>query len=90
MRLRRCYKHLIFGNVERSQIAKIAGYWGFSNRQQFTRQFRQHFGVSPSDVVAYGADGLTHKFIYNSNNNIDINSFKLANWIEELGYTATS
>ena len=87
LRLQRCYKHLIYSNAKRSQIAKMAQYWGFSNRQQFTRQFKQHFGVSPRDVVIYGADNLTHKFSYNSNNNIDINSYRLASWFKALGCT---
>ena len=87
LRLQRCYKNLISRKVERSQIAKIAQYWGFSNRQQFTRQFKQHFGVSPLDVGIYGADNLTHKLSHNSSNNIDINNRRLASWFKALGYT---
>lgn len=87
LRLQRCYKHLIYSNVKRSQIAKMAQYWGFSNRQQFTRQFKQHFGVSPRDVVIHSADNLTHKFSHNFNNNIDINSHRLASWFKALGCT---
>ena len=87
LRLQRCYKNLISRKVERSQIGKVAQYWGFSNRQQFTRQFRQYFGVSPSDVVAYSVDNLRHKFSHNSNNNIDINSRRLASWFKALGCT---
>ena len=90
LRLQRCYKHLVSGNVKRSQINKIAQYWGFSNRQQFTRQFKQHFGVSPSDVVAFGVDNLTCRFSDRSNNNIDNNSYRLASWLKSLGYTAKS
>ena len=87
LRLQRCYKHLVSSNVKRSQIANIAQYWGFSNRQQFTRQFKQHFGISPSDVVACDADNLIHRF--NSNNNINPNSYKLASWLKSLGSTAS-
>ena len=90
LRLQRCYKHLVSGNVKRSQITQIAQYWGFSNRQQFTRQFRQHFGISPSDVVAFSADNLTHRFNDNSNNDIETNSYRLASWLKSLGYTAKS
>ena len=90
LRLQRCYKHLVSSNVKRSQIAKIAQYWGFSNRQQFTRQFKQYFGVSPSDVVASSTDNLTHRFDDNSNNNIDTNSYRLASWLKSLGHTAKS
>ena len=88
LRLQRCYKQLVSSNVERSQITKIAQYWGFSNRQQFTRQFKQHFGISPSDVVASGTDNLTHRLNSNSNNNIDTNSYRLASWFKSLGHTA--
>ena len=88
LRLQRCYKHLIYSNAKRSQIIEIAQYWGFNNRQKFTRQFKQHFGVSPSDVVASNIDppiGRNNK----SNNNIDINSYRLASWIKSLGSTTT-
>ena len=88
LRLQHCYKHLVFGNVKRSQITSIAQYWGFSNRQQFTRQFKQHFGISPSDVVASGADNLTRMFNDNSSNNIDADSSRLASWFKSLGDTA--
>ena len=88
LRLQRCYKYLVSGNVKRSQIAQIAQYWGFSNRQQFTRQFKQHFGISPSDVVASNADPLIRRLNGNSNNNIDPNSYRLASWLKSLGHTA--
>ena len=87
LRLQRCYRHLVSGNVQRSQITQIAQYWGFSNRQQFTRQFKQHFGISPSDVVTSDVDRLIRRF--NNNNNIDINSYRLASWIKSLGSTVT-
>ena len=89
LRLQRCYRHLISSNVKRSQITQIAQYWGFSNRQQFTRQFKQQFGISPSDAVASDANNLTHQFNNNSSNNIDTNSYRLASWIKSLGSTAT-
>ena len=88
LRLQRCYKHLVSGNVKRSQISKIAQYWGFSNRQQFTRQFKQYFGISPNDVVISSTDNLTYRFNSSSNNSIDPDSYRLASWIKLLGYTA--
>ena len=90
LRLQRCYKHLVSGNVKRSQITQIAQYWGFSNRQQFTRQFKQYFGILPSDVVASDVDRLTHRLNDNSNNNnkIDTNSYRLASWFKSLRHTA--
>ena len=89
LRLQCCYKHLISNNVKRSQITAIAQYWGFSNRQQFTRQFKQHFGILPSDVVASDVDRLIRRFNHNSNNNIDPNSYRLASWLKSLGSTVT-
>ena len=88
LRLQRCYKHLISSNVKRSQITAIAQYWGFNNRQQFTRQFKQHFGILPSDAVASDVDRPIRLF-NNNNNNIDINSYRLASWIKSLGSTVT-
>ena len=90
LRLQRCYKHLISSNVNRSQITKIAQYWGFNNRQQLSRQFKQHFGVSPRDLVASGVDNLTSRFSDNSSNKIETNSYRLASWFKSLGYTAKS
>ncbi|MBE9047902.1 helix-turn-helix domain-containing protein [Pleurocapsales cyanobacterium LEGE 10410] len=91
LRLQRCYKHLVSGNVKRSQITRIAQFWGFSNRQQFTRQFKQYFGISPTDVVASGVNNLTRRFSDNPNSNkIDTNSYRLASWFKSLGHTATS
>lgn|GEM_PF-2955326 len=87
LRLQNCYKYLVFSNVKRSQITNIAQYWGFNNRQQFTRQFKQHFGISPSDVVASDVDRLVHRLDRNSNNNI--NSYRLASWLKSLGSTVT-
>ena len=87
LRLQRCYKRLVSSNVKRSQITAIAQYWGFSNRQQFTRQFKQHFGISPSDLVTSGADNLTHRLNGNSNNNIDTDSYRLASWFKSLGHS---
>ena len=90
VRLQRCYKQLVASNIKRSQITKIAQYWGFSNRQQFTRQFKQHFGISPSDVVTSSVDNLTHRSNDNSSNQIETNSYRLASWLKSLGYTAKS
>ena len=88
LRLQRCYKQLVSGNVKRSQIANIAQYWGFSNRQQFTRQFKQHFGISPSDVVASGVEQSTHQSYDRFSSNIDPNSRRIASWFKSLGCTA--
>ena len=89
LRLQRCYRYLVSGNVKRSQITAIAQYWGFNNRQKFTRQFRQYFGVLPSDVVASGANNLNNSTRrFSDNNNIDTNSYRLASWFKSLGYTA--
>ena len=87
LRLQRCYKQLVSSNVKRLQITQIAQYWGFSNRQKFTRQFKQHFGISPRDVVTSNADNLTHRFNDNSNNDIDTDSYRLASWFKSLGHT---
>lgn len=90
LRLQRCYKHLAIGNIKRSQITKMAQYWGFSNRQQFTRQFRQYFDVSPSDVIIANADNLAFEVSHNSGNYDHnahiIDSYRLASWLKELGY----
>ena len=88
LRLQRCYKHLIYSNAKRSQITQIAQYWGFSNQQQFTRQFKQYFGISPSDAVASGVNSLTHQSHDSSSNNIDPNSRRIASWLKSLGCTA--
>ena len=107
LRLQRCYKNLVSKGVKRSQINKVAEYWGFSNRQQFTRQFRQNFGLLPSDVVINSGDRarareavrtalwqsqnrFTNRFDRTFNNNIDLDSNRLASWFRELGYTTNN
>ncbi|MEA5514138.1 helix-turn-helix domain-containing protein [Nodularia sp. UHCC 0506] len=90
LRLKRCYRYLVSNPVKRGEITKIAQYWGFRNRQQFTRQFRQHFGVNPSDVVMGGADNFPQRYSYQSHKNIAPNSYRLASWFTELGCATKS
>ena len=89
LRLKRCYRYLVSGNAKRSQITRIAQYWGFSNRQQFSRQFKQHFGVLPSDVIASDAERSISQFNNNHSSNINTDSYRLASWIKSLGSTVT-
>lgn len=88
LRLKRCYKYLISSKVKKSQISELAESWGFSNRQQFNRQFRQHFGVLPSNVVFQCVNNLTCKLNYHSDQELDF--YKMASWIKTLGSVAKS
>jgi AraC-like DNA-binding protein len=49
-RLAGCYRELRSPFRPASSLAKIAQRWGFADHSHLTRQFRQTFGVSPSQV----------------------------------------
>lgn len=80
LRLQRCYKELLSNRIKRSRIAKISENWGFNNPQQFTRQFKQYFGLSPSDLLHNFSDQLTSRQTYDSSDG----SRKMAAWIRAL------
>ncbi len=55
-RLDRALNDIANGPAIRGRIALIANQWGFSSPAHFSRAFREHFGVSPSDVLGVGRE----------------------------------
>jgi AraC-like DNA-binding protein len=50
-RLDQCYSELRRADPGRVKIAEIAASWGFLDNSSFSRRFRNHFGVLPSEVL---------------------------------------
>ncbi len=51
-RLEHAYRDLKTAKTRRGQVANIAEKYCFFDKSQFARAFRQHFGTSPSEVLA--------------------------------------
>ncbi|MEO1028641.1 MAG: helix-turn-helix domain-containing protein [Pseudomonadota bacterium] len=51
-RLEEACKELAFGDNTRGVIGEVAQRWQFSSVQHFSREFKRHFGVPPSQAVA--------------------------------------
>ncbi len=52
-RLKYCYQELQqLPPSSRKTISEIAGKWGFADAASFSRLFRKHYGISPSEVNA--------------------------------------
>lgn len=49
-RLEQCRRELAQDDSGRRSISDIAYTWGFNDQAHFSRAFRKHFGLSPSDV----------------------------------------
>lgn len=59
-RLDRCYFELSGSRMERGRIAAVAARWHFNDPTQFSRLFRERFGVSPSAVSNVAANKPNH------------------------------
>jgi AraC-like DNA-binding protein len=51
MRIERAYADLRQADPSRARVADIAASWRFNDPSSFTRKFRQHFGMPPSEVL---------------------------------------
>ncbi len=58
MRLERVYSDLHSADPRRVRVGEIAASWRFYEASSFSRKFRQHFGVQPSEVLG---NGFTHR-----------------------------
>ncbi|MEM1111920.1 MAG: helix-turn-helix domain-containing protein [Pseudomonadota bacterium] len=50
-RLERSYAELLASNPARVTVAGVAASWGFPEASTFSRRFRAHFGLPPSEVL---------------------------------------
>ena len=57
-RLANAYRDLASMPPLRGLVRVVAEKWGFEDAAHFTRRFREHFGVAPSDVIQNGARPL--------------------------------
>lgn len=53
-RLERAYRELARGISSKGRISEVAFSLGFNSQSHFSRLFRKHFAVSPSDVIEAG------------------------------------
>ncbi|NEV65014.1 helix-turn-helix domain-containing protein [Thiorhodococcus minor] len=53
-RLEQCYRELLQSDSAHRSISDIAYTWGFNDSSHFSRAFRKHFGVSPSQARRRG------------------------------------
>ncbi|MEL6205992.1 MAG: helix-turn-helix domain-containing protein [Pseudomonadota bacterium] len=68
-RLDRCMFDLVNAAEERGAVRRIAESWGFDETAQFSRQFRERFGVSPSETLglqgkAHGQAGVSPEMVF--------------------------
>ncbi|MEM9735398.1 MAG: AraC family transcriptional regulator, partial [Pseudomonadota bacterium] len=57
-RLEATLSTLAHGPAERGAVTRAAERYGFSSTSHLSREFRRHFGFSPSEVVGSGAPSL--------------------------------
>lgn len=77
-RLRRAFLDLASPVCRDRRVAEIAQTWGFGNEAVFSRAFKAHFGLTPSEVRRLGLDGLASAM------QRDAEEAPLRRWMQDL------
>jgi AraC-like DNA-binding protein len=81
-RLRQCHAELIRPRATPISVSDVAGRFGFHDASHFSRVFRRHYGIAPSELAAFATrNGVEHSKRHGGRN-ASVRTIK--SWLEAL------